>query len=746
MTPASARDRYGLGALGVYLGLAMLFFGRGLPGHFTTAWVGQHQGDPSAYMWFFTWLPHALGQWKDPTFSDALWAPSGISLVWKCWMPIAGFLAWPITRTLGPVAAYNLLTLPMIPLAAWSAFLLCRYLTRSWWASLVGGYLFGFSGYMAFYLWVGSADLIVVFAIPLSVLVVLRALNGDLSSRSLILCLTTLLVGQFLLFTEIFASATIFGAITYLLAIIIYPEESRARLRAMLGPILASYALALLILSPYIYLIFSEPVPKGPLWQTFLSSADLLFFLLPSHVSEIGRIVAVRHVLDTLPTTIFVGYTYLGPVLLAIVAAFAWNHWGEPLCALLLASMAIIALAALGPELIVGGHRIAPMPGALLTALPLIRAAVPVRFVIYLALAASLVTALWLNTSRASLYTKCAAMALAIAFTMPSLSAALWNSADDTPAFFLNGMYRRYLRPGENTVVVPYGWLGNSMTWQAHTDMYFRMAGGYTSIPPHAFQRWPAMIALYNGNYLPEPELQLKAFLAAHQVSAVLVDERASSSPDVKQRQDYATVVAALGPAHEKAGGVLIYRLTPTDLAPWRDWKPLDLERRADEARLATLLDAIERYLRSGGPLSLLSTQSLEHAGLIRGDWVGGPDIRISQGFWVKINGNGTIEAGVFGSHAALAELAARYRPDALSVHAITIPGFVGREEGLEEKEGLELLLLTFDRGGLARAAGLARGASNASADSSAARFVASPAAAPATSSATGAAASSGTR
>ena len=706
MTPASARDRYGLGAFGVYLGLAMLFFGRGLPGHFTTVWVGQHQGDPGAFMWFFTWLPHALGQWRDPTFSDAIWAPLGMSLIWTTWMPLGGLVAWPITRTLGPVAAYNALTLPMIPLAGWSAFLLCRRLTDSWWSSLAGGYLFGFGGYMTFYLWVGDPILLAVFPVPLTILAVLRALWGEISARRFTAYLTVLLVTMFGISPEIFASMTMFGTMVLVLAIMLDPGDRRRRLRALVGPIVASYALAVVILSPYLYRFFFSTAPKGAIWQTFLSSADLLFFLLPSHVSEIGRIAAVRHVLDGLPTTIFVGYTYLGPASLAIVVAFAWHHWREPSGALLLISMAIVAVAAMGPELIVGGRQVGPMPGALITALPLIRAAVPVRFVMYLALDASIVVALWLSSSSASLYLKCAAMALAIVFAMPSLSTALWNSADNTPPFFLDGMYRRYLQPGENIVVVPYGWLGNCMTWQAHSDMYFHMAEAWAGMPPPRFERWPAMIALYNGSYLPEPELQLKAFLAAHQVSAVLVDERSASSPDVKQRQDYATVVAALGPAPMKAGGMLIYRLTAADLAPWRDLNPIDLERRANTARFAALIDATERYLHGGADLTRLSPERLEQAGLIRNDWVGGPDVRISNGLWVKGHTDGTIEIGTFGSRAALVELAAQYRLGALSLQTIAIPGSADREEALE------LLIMTFDRSGLTRAATFVRGAS----------------------------------
>ncbi len=696
-------DLHGLGAFSAYFALALLFFGRGLPGHFTSSWIGQAQGDPSVYTWALAWLPHALGRWQNPTFTDALWAPQGVNLLWKCWMPLAGLLEWPVTRSLGPVASFNLLTLPMIPLAAWSAYLLCDYIVASRWCALVGGYLFGFCGYMSFYLWVGSADLIAIFGIPLGVLAVLRAINGDLSPRCLIAGLTTLLVAQFLLFIEIFATATMFGFMVYALALFIYPEPTRARLRAMIGPIIKSFALAILILSPYLYLIFSAPTPDKPLWQTFLSSADLLFFLLPSHVSELARNHAVSHLLDRFPTTIYVGYTYLGPILLAVAAAYARERWAEPSCRVLLVAMALIAVASLGPELIVGGRRITLMPGAILTALPLIKEAVPVRFVLYLALAASIVTALWLSKGRAGLPVKCGAAALAVLFTLPSLSGSLWNSRDNTPAFFLDGTYRHYINPGEIAVVVPYGWLDNSMIWQAHTDMYFRMAGGFTVIPSRAFQQWPAMIALYNGNYLPEPELQLKAFLAAHQVTVVLVDERAARNADRKRRQDYDTVLAALGPPLEKAGGVLIYRFRPGQLASWSNWNPIDLERRADEARFAVLLEAAHRYLQSGGGTSQLDASTLERANLLRADWVGGPDIRISNGFWLKGHDDGTIEAGIFGSHVALLPIIQRYRAAALNVRIASIPSVEDHEKDAAA-HALELMQMTFDRKGLARA------------------------------------------
>ncbi|HVB79594.1 MAG TPA: hypothetical protein VNE82_06550, partial [Candidatus Binataceae bacterium] len=214
------------------------------------------------------------------------------------------------------------------------------------------------------------------------------------------------------------------------------------------------------------------------------------------------------------------------------------------------------------------------------------------------------------------------------------------------------------------------------------------------------------LIALAGGRYLPEPELQLKAFLAAHRVSAVLVDPRAQDSADPKQRQDYQFVLDALGPAPFRAGGMLIYRFAPSELAPWSNITALELERRADAARFAALLDAAQRYLQGGGAPTEISSAGLVRMGLIRGDWEGGPDIRISNGLWVKPNPDGGIDLGTFGSQAALATLIARYRSDARRIRILEIPS---SGVGGDEKGQLELMILTFDQDGLRRGAALAR-------------------------------------
>ena len=78
-------------------------------------------------------------------------------------------------------------------------------------------------------------------------------------------------------------------------------------------------------------------------------------------------------------------------------------------------------------------------------------------------------------------------------------------------------------------MILPYGFFGEGDLWQAATDMYFRMAGGYVGYAPAiptGHSRWPIMAGLYGVAGVPEAGDQLKAYLANHDVSAIIIGPR----------------------------------------------------------------------------------------------------------------------------------------------------------------------------------------------------------------------------
>src|SRR5438093_9249758 len=114
---------------------------------------------------------HALCAGQRPFAWHAFYARYGINLAWATSVPWLAIPFAPLTWLFGPVASYNVAALLLPAAAAWTAFLLCRYLTGALWPSLVGGYLFGFSAYVVAQS-LGHPHMASVFLLPLAALVV----------------------------------------------------------------------------------------------------------------------------------------------------------------------------------------------------------------------------------------------------------------------------------------------------------------------------------------------------------------------------------------------------------------------------------------------------------------------------------------------------------------------------------------------------------------------------------------------
>ena len=197
--------------------------------------------DPQIFIWSLAWWPHAILNGENPFVTHAMWPVVGIE-------PRVGDrgAAARAPRRAGDVLAGRCsrttsLTVAMPALAAWTAFLLCRYLTGSWWASLAGGYLFGFSSYVIGHTSAGHSNLTSVFLVPLVALTVLQYVHGKIGARALALRLGLLLGAQVYLSTEVFATLTV-ALVTSLLVAFLVVAEARDRLRSAALPVLAAYA------------------------------------------------------------------------------------------------------------------------------------------------------------------------------------------------------------------------------------------------------------------------------------------------------------------------------------------------------------------------------------------------------------------------------------------------------------------------------------------------------------------------
>lgn len=715
--PHLAFDLRGISAFALYFALAALFFARGLSGRWSTAYIGKGV-DPPQLMWLMAWWPRAFAHGLNPLFTDAIWAPRGLNLAWATSMPLVSLLAAVPIRIAGPIVIYNLLCPLALTLAAWTAFVLCRYLTGAYWASLTGGYVFGFSAYM-----LGQAlahlNLLLVFPIPLFSLLLIRGFRADIAWRTFVAGLVLVLVAQFLMFIELFATMTLFLGIALIVVLVAGSIAEKTRAVNLVPTVALSYAIALAALSPLFYFMIALGYEPGATHPPLIYSTDLLNLAIPTSTMALGRLVFPRAVAANFLGYIFEAGGYIGVPLMLVAAAFARRHWSEGWARTLVVMLIVAVVLSLGPFLVVDGRPIFPLPDLVIGALPLIGKALPARLMVYAFLMLAVITALWLGGGAEPRWARVVGALVVVMSMAPNLSASFWTTAVDVPSFFREARYAKYLSNAETVVVLPYGINGDSMLWQLESDWHFRMAGGYAGNPPLEFRQWPIVRAFYRVGTveLPAAGDQLKAFLAAHGATAVLIDDREAGI--------WRPLMATLDAAPVDSGGMTIYRVTAAELAPWRDATALAMETRLDRMRFAALVLAAESYLHTGRPASALTPAEASRLGLLPAGWIVVPkkteppwdeggmnlpyhpnDPRQLGDLWLGADEQGGIEIGVTGWYPALRAVLNDYRGDAMGF----APSDLGDPPRRAEDDLRGRLVMTFNAEGLARAAARARG------------------------------------
>ncbi len=608
------RDRWRAAAIFLlYLAIALICFGRGLPGHFGSYYVGR-ETDPPQTMWFFNWWRFSLSHGLNPFVTDWVWAPLGINLAWTTFVPLPSLISIPLQVTIGEPATYNIIAMLMPLLAAYTAFLLCRRVTGALWPSVLGGYLFGFSPYMLGQM-LGHMVCIVFFPVPLIALIALKRLDDEISAGWFALMLATLLIVQFLCAVELFATVTLVGGFSLLLALLVFDGDVRTRLLRLVTPIIGGYLISTAILSPYLYYMLALGRPSGPIWPPSFFSADLIGFLVPRQTVWWGSADFATAISRHFVGNIMENGDYLGVVLIVFVEIFRRRFWPAPAAKFLTILFLAIVIAALGPNLHVAGVQGIPMPWAVFQHLPLIEHILPVRFMMYAFLVVAVMAAIWFASSSAGTVSKVAGAAIIVASIAPNLHASFWVSDLHLPAFFADRAYASELEPREVILPLPWAQKGNSMYWQLKSDMYFRMAGGWTGFSPFEFDRMPIVNYFFGQTDLPEAGDQLKAFLARFAVTAIVAD------PSYAGFHTLQPVLESLAVAAQPSGGVLLYKIPPAELAPYAKLSATDVEARAIALRFDTILAAAAHYVAGGNDLQNLSGPELQRLNLLPPGW-----------------------------------------------------------------------------------------------------------------------------
>jgi hypothetical protein len=472
------------------------------------AGVGNPAGnDPFQMTWFLTYVPYALTHGLSLFHTNFIDYPSGVNLADNTSVPLLGILAWPITATLGPIAAFNFLIRFSLAISGASMFLVLRRWCSSWQSAFVGGLLYAFGPYMA------AQELhIDLTFVPIPPLLLLF---GDelvrrqrMSPWRLGLLIGLASTIQLLTSPDIISGcAAMAVAIGAGLAI-----RFRHLVRQRMGYILKAGALAvgsfgLLAAYPVYEMLFGPGSISGPVVPVGLlqdARADLLGALVPTS----NQLLVPRFI--SFIGDYFVGGnlsengTYIGiPLLIVLIVVL--RKLRADATVLVAACAAVFAwVLSLGSTLVIGTWASPiPLPGDLLAHLPLFDNTIPARYALYVLLFASVVVAIGLDRiwipqlrnlsgtrvsvrERLRILTRKQKRLVALGSLVGlSLVPNVPFASKEVPwPASLPSTIESVVAPGTVVLSVPFPTPSNSeaMTWQALAHMDFRIVGGYANI------------------------------------------------------------------------------------------------------------------------------------------------------------------------------------------------------------------------------------------------------------------------
>ena len=442
----------GVVALAAYLAVWILWRAHPLVAHPWQAQLDPSSMDPGIFTWSLRWWPYALTHGLNPLHTAELGAPAGYNLAWDTTVPPLALLAWPLTASVGPVAAFNLLAAVSIPLSGWAAFVLCRRLTGRFWPALVAGFVYGLSAYEMNHIVAGQLDLAFSLLLPLIAYLVVAWRDGAIGSVPFAVLLALALAAQFYLFLETFAFLTAVGAVALLAGWALAGPAARPLVTRLAWLAGLSWLGSVVLAAPFLAAALAH-VPASFHRRPGATEIDLTALVVP----RLGQTFGLRWLAAAagqLRPASFDGY--IGIPLLLLALAFAAFCWSRRITRFLAVMLIVVAIAgALGPALYVGGRRVTGLPWASLFQLPVVRGAFPSRLMVFAFLILAVMIALWLASPARRWQAQLARWALAV-LAVAAVTAdvpALSINRSGTPAFIAAGQYRTYLAPGATVVV-----------------------------------------------------------------------------------------------------------------------------------------------------------------------------------------------------------------------------------------------------------------------------------------------------
>jgi len=336
-----------------------------IAGQFGTHIPGS-EGDVWVHLWTFNWVKEALLNGRNLFYSNLTFYPDGVSLVAHnfAWLQI---LFWiPLQALFGIGVAYSLIFLATLIFNGFAAFLLVDEIVESKIAAFIGGMVAGFWPYLLSHH--SHPNLILTGFVSLVLLYLHRTFKNGRRRDALLCGFFIGLIGvgrwQMLLLG---------GILIGLYFVYELKEIGWSDFRKLLRLMVLMIGTAVAVMLPFIYIQFlandlgssSTGVVRNAIGG---GQSDLFAYFVPSRYHPWWGQVIFNSLYENLGVNRvfvpFIGYSTLVLAILGII--HSWKHarfWAF--------AAAVYILLALGPELLVNGRSLIPLPYRIIETTPL---------------------------------------------------------------------------------------------------------------------------------------------------------------------------------------------------------------------------------------------------------------------------------------------------------------------------------------------------------------------------------------
>lgn len=490
--------------------------------------------DPELIIWSLKWWPFSFAHHLNPFYTTYIWNPKGFSMAWATSVPTLAIILAPLTLLANPQLSFNLIAITALPLAALTCYWLIYYLTHHYFASLLGGCLFGFSTYQFAQL-LGHPSLYCTCLVPLVILLFLLRLDSTLSKKLFIIFEAICIVLQFGVSNEVLTTFLVFAFIALVLFYLLSTKSQKKLLKTTTVELIFAGCFAVIILSPYLYYIIVDyrDVPKI-INSPDVFSANLLNYIIPTPITRI-----LGNHFHSISAGFSANYSedgaYLGAPFLVLLAYYVITYWKKAYVKALGVLLAILIVASLGYRLNISGKQTSIiLPWAIVHIIPVLRSALPDRITLFISLVAAIMTGLWLSyqTSRFIIYLKFTIVIFIIVTLLPN-PVYSWQDLK-VPRIFQAKYVAQYIPAKSNVLLLPFGYTGNDMYYQVTSSMWFTQSGGYMGFTPPSESTLPIVTAAFYADS-PEPTFttDIELYCKINKISQIIYTP--NTGPNLKK-------------------------------------------------------------------------------------------------------------------------------------------------------------------------------------------------------------------